>query len=876
MKTTVFVLLLLLFTPCALWSQGSTALMLTPEEVENYKRQVTDLVLYLEGTLNFIGDPNSPPREKETVIKETFLKIFKNDKVQVEDDLDENREVPLHKDVQAYLKDVDFFFRSALFKFHIVDIAHFTGDDGLHFFIVTFNRDLEAKAVTGDSLKSRKIRYMEVNLDLPVNELKIASIYTTRLNEREAMRHWWNTLPESWKLYFGRDVVAFDSVRLSDIVFFEDTLVLVKHSKPLTITDTLRGFGDRQSAVREEGFFYREIDTVYLNTQRIISSISAIMRIQEVDISGNISIRNLNPLSELTELTYVNCSNSLISGIHPLRNLNKLTTLDLSNTPVEDIASLQYSSSLKEINCSYTLVDNLKPLERLIQLTDLDISGLRADDFEFLRKLSKLEKLSMSHTRIADLEPLTFLTNLEELDVSNTFIQSLEPLSALINLKFLNCERTSVVSLEPLSGMADLAGLKISHTMIESLAPLRNHKNLRRIYWESEPAFPGEGELKRNEAIAFMRDNPQTLVIFEPEELLSNWKLFEEPWKEMLSEIVNLGDDPSQEELHAIFQIEKIDLGNSPITTLTPVRQLYNLRDLNVSGTNVMDFQPLSDAIELQVLNITNTSVGDLEFAGKLYKLNELHMEGTAVKSLGPIRGLSNLRLIYADHSGISDSEAFSFMGSNPDCIIIYKTDVMNEWWGKLPGGWTGYLAGTFNLDFPPATEQLHSLLHTEIIEIKGNTDIRSLEPLVIFNNLKTLKMANLDIGDLNYIAELNSLIALECVQMPVTSLTPVTSLVLLQSLNLMNTPLRDLRPVSGLTRLTSINISGTQVRNLKVLSKLTRLETVDLSNTRVRTLNPIRSLPDLKLVKCFNTRISQKDVDRFKANNPDCQVIYY
>ena len=152
---------------------------LTPEELEDYKKQVSNLVKYVEGTLNFLGDPEQVNVEKQIILEESYLKIFKDDKVQIEDDLDENREVPIHKDVQAYLKDVIFFFRQVHFEFEIADISHFANEDNLHYFRVSFNRMLEGITVTGDSVQSRKARFMEVNLDISSNDLKIASIYTT-------------------------------------------------------------------------------------------------------------------------------------------------------------------------------------------------------------------------------------------------------------------------------------------------------------------------------------------------------------------------------------------------------------------------------------------------------------------------------------------------------------------------------------------------------------------------------------------------------------------------------------------------------------------------------------------------------------------------
>ena len=88
-------------------NQGS----ISPEDLDKYRQSALDIVSFLEGTLNFLGDTRSMIREKEVIVNESYSKIFLSSKVQIEDDLDEKRNVPLYKDVQSYLKDVDFFFK---------------------------------------------------------------------------------------------------------------------------------------------------------------------------------------------------------------------------------------------------------------------------------------------------------------------------------------------------------------------------------------------------------------------------------------------------------------------------------------------------------------------------------------------------------------------------------------------------------------------------------------------------------------------------------------------------------------------------------------------------------------------------------------------
>ena len=180
---------------------------LSKEEVARYDTEVRALLKYLEETLNFIGDTTTTAQEKGIVFSESWSKIFIDDKVQVEDDLDNNRNMPINKDVQAYLKDIDFFFKKAHFDFDIQSIANSTRDDGTVYFKASLSRHLVAQTINDEKVDNIKNRFVEINLDRQKSSLKIASIYTTKINQEEALRNWWNALSGNWKTRLGKDII---------------------------------------------------------------------------------------------------------------------------------------------------------------------------------------------------------------------------------------------------------------------------------------------------------------------------------------------------------------------------------------------------------------------------------------------------------------------------------------------------------------------------------------------------------------------------------------------------------------------------------------------------------------------------------------------
>ena len=170
-------------------AMGIQAQKLSKDEAAKYDTEIRQMLVYLEETMNFIGDSATIAAEKEIVFTESWSKIFIDDKVQVEDDLDNNRTSPINKDVQAYLKDIDFFFKWATFKFDLQSIANGVNDDGSVFFKVTLTRHLTAKTIADEMVDNVRNRFIEINLDRQNNSIKIASIYTTKVNEKESLRN---------------------------------------------------------------------------------------------------------------------------------------------------------------------------------------------------------------------------------------------------------------------------------------------------------------------------------------------------------------------------------------------------------------------------------------------------------------------------------------------------------------------------------------------------------------------------------------------------------------------------------------------------------------------------------------------------------------
>ncbi len=867
----LFTAILILGTPNLFAQKNSEDSDLSPESLKQYEKQVTQLVSYLQGTFNFLGDPTQPAKEKEIIVNDSYLKIFVDNQVQIEDDLDQNRDVPVYKNVQAYLKDIIFFFKSVKFRFIVTNTEHFVNENNEHYFLVTFNRILDGITVNNDTVNWKQVRYMEVNLDIAQSSMKIASIYTNKLNEKENVINWWNSLVPEWRNIFGQNIAITDSINLSDIIWFQDSVIVIADKYANFVSDSTKDYKiEIPEEKKSNSNMILGYDTVKYDTKKIFAKINGILNQTEIDVSGNNEIRSLKPLSKLTRLQDINCSNTLITDVTPLRNLNELTALNCMQTPVSDISPLQYSTRIKNLNCSYTLIRDMDVISNFIHLEKLWFAGNRVTDLSFVEDFVNLKTLDCSDSKVYDLDPLSDLTLLEELDISGSLVRDLTPISNLINLERLNCSNTPVDSIEPLGNLKKLEILHISNTGVAGLSAISDLQNLKYVYCDNT-------EITKDETLDFMRKHPGCTVIFESEELMKNWQELDQAWKDIIMKLADIGDNPTREELHQLIKATELDVsGNKEIKNLRPLRNLFNLKKLNISSTKATDFEYISNCPELEELNAANTEVKDLGFLKGLKKLKILNIDSTAIDNLDPLEDLHDIKLIYADHTMITDKQAFAFTEKHPGCLVIYKTSELTEWWNDLHAQWQQVFSSQFKVDSPPSEDQLHRILFIDSLIIENNMQIKDLTPVKELAGLKSLTLESTAVDDLSPLAGMTKLEKLTCKQDPVSDLTPLTEIKSIRYLNIEGTPVSDLSPVSWLTNLTVLICSGTQIKSLKPLMNLSGLKQIEINNTQVKSLKPLLKLPSLENLKCFNTRISSKAVNKFKAAKPGCEVIYY
>ncbi len=797
--------------------QAQTIKGYTKEQISDFSSKVEDQILFLEFLLNTVGNAETSARDKDVIIRESYLKIFRDAKVQVEDDLLLDRKVVTNKDVTAYLKDIEFFYKNVQFKFKIREVKPGQKENGEVFFLASLDRTITASGLNGEKLSNTKPRFVEINLQDNSQELKIVSIYTTKVSRDEELKTWWNGLSDSWKSYF-------------------------KGRFQLAETDSA------------------DLDMLY----RFVS-------IYSLNLSGNRAIKSLSPLSELRDLKVVDISNTQIQDLGPISNVTFLESLNISNTPTSDIQFIKYSDRLRFLDISNTQVDSIAELINLKNLISLKIQKAPIANFSVINEFQNLEELDLRESGFNNAENIKSLKKLKKLNLSRNYLINFSALQGLEAMQILDLSETNIQDLSPLSGMADLEILDITQTPVGDLNPLANLQKLKKVSADQTQITPLAAD-------NFVRSHPGILLIHHVKDLESWWDALSVAWKEVLKKINPqiTSNQPSIEVLTQTVMVTDLNLDASGIATLNPITRFVNLSSVSFSDNPfVDDLLPLSELKLLKKIVGKNTAVSDLSSIEEIQGLESIDLEGSKVKTILPVLNFPELTYLNVNGSEFFADEVPEVLIVKSGITLIYRTAELMTWWDEMSLEWRDLLRAKFSLPESPSTEQLHQLTSRSELVLE-RVGIQDLAPLQVFVNLRKLAVFDAPVSSITHISGLRLLTSLKLSRMPVNDFLPISGLAKLEELDISNTGIEVLGPIANLFELKKLNLSGTNLKVLKGLETLYALEELDVASTNLRSLKPLDGLNNLKKLICFNTRLTTRAVDAFKAIHPDCEVRFY
>lgn len=787
------------------------------EQLAELSVKVEDQVRFLEFLLNTLGDAQTTARDKDVIIRESYLKIFRDGKVQIEDDLVADRKVVTNKDVPAYLKDIEFFYKSVAFKFKIREIKPSQKENGEIFFLVSLDRSLTAIGIKGEKITTTQLRFIEVNVDEKSQDLKIASIYTTKVSRDEELVAWWKGLDLGWKSYFKSrfQISQLDSISPSDLYRF--------------------------------------------------------VAIDSLNLSNNQLIKDLTPLSELRDLKFLDISHSRIVDLSPIANVTFLEGLNLSHTATSAIQFIKYSDRLKILDISATRIEDISELSNLKNLTYFKADKTPIQNFSVLNQFKELQELSLRESGFNNMENIKELGKLNRLTLSRNFILNFSALAKLKSLVELDLSETNCEDLSSLADMGELAYLDITSTSVSDLSPLLFLSNLKKV-------LADETKLSNEDATLFIRNRSEVLLIHHVKDLKAWWDGLTLAWKNaLIKSYPALGAvDPGIEVLSQLLTKTRLSLEGAGFENLAPLVRFVSLTELNLSDNPfVSDLLPLTEVKTLKVLIAKNTGIQEVRILKENKALEYLDFESSPVSSIFELTTLPDLKYLNVNKSQVSSDEFPRFLLARPDLLVIYRSEELLNWWSLLDSNWKEILKDKFKITGEPSLEQLHELTSVSELVIEGAL-INDLSPVLLFSNLRSLHFFDAPLVDLGPISQMKLLTTLRLSQLPASNYFPISQLTNLIELNISNTGIEELTSISNLVNLKKLVVSGTNIKSLKGIEGLVNLVELDFASTDVRSLKPVEGILGLKKVTCFNTRLSPKAIETFTLSFPNCEVRYY
>lgn len=778
------------------------------QDAAENEAKVRDIVGFYQYLLNTLGGENSSTRDKEVIVKESFRKVFLDEKVQIEDDLEENRSVITYKDVRAYLLDVDFFYKRAAFELEILGIEEAQSETGSSFFKVELNRKLTATSLDGLSISNSRKRFIEINLDPETGVMKIASIYTNPFNRSAQLQEWWSTLPLSWReVFFARYGVEGDSLSVQQL-------------QQIAQTDSL-------------------------------------------DLNGNTFISTLEPIYVLTSLRYLDISDTYIESLQPLRSTSKLEHFLAQNAPISDLQSLKFNEGLTTLEISGTRVEQIQVISRFLKLKKLDISGLNVSDFNAIRLLKSLEWLDASGTAFQNIN-FSGLTALKWLNLANSPVEDIRDVVASPELEELDISYTGLSDLRPVGGLPKLKILRINQTQISSLTPLIGLSKLEKVYAENIP-------LSEEEVEAFTAKRPKVLLVRNSKQIDQWWSGLPPEYKTVFSRLIG-DINPSTEALIRFLSVDSLDLTGAPISTFQPLKSFKKLTFLRVDQTMLTNFDGIEELSQLvffsaklvkadfskavspkklRYLNLSGTPLASVSSLQPLNQLEYLDIDNTQVKEeevLSFITKHPSTMVLYRTSAlaawweGLSE-EWIRLMRQNLEMSQEPSAAELH----KLTSFSTLVLKDELISEFSPL--QVFSLLKSLTL---SRLPIGNLTGLPFLNQLESLAISEMPVTDASPLGAAVKLKRLSLSSTGVADLRPLGTLKTLEDLDISATQVKRLNGLETLTNLRRLNCSNTGVFTFGRITELTALQQITCFNTKLKEndLEVIRkAIPDCQIV---------------------------
>lgn len=331
-----------------------------------------------------------------------------------------------------------------------------------------------------------------------------------------------------------------------------------------------------------------------------VKIIGGMTSLEELSLRGNIDIKDITPLSNLTGLTHLYLSATGIEDISCLSGLTKLTWLSISETKVADVSPVENLTVLKTLEMSNLLNLDRTTIHLPITLTSFHCNNNGLTDVEFLNELTELSYVELSGNSLTDISPLA-TKQLIRVDISDNQISDITPVSSAGSELYAN--NNQITDISCLKG-TKASDIRLSGNQISDISAL-------------------EG----NDGISVL-------------ELGNN----------VISDISALKD---------CFKIRSLTLNNNQISDITAIATIDKLKSLDLSFNQISDISPLAQNQNLvntnEYLHLENNEIKDVSPLSDFKSCKSMYLGNNQIEDIAPLAGCMALKSLYMNNNMISD-----------------------------------------------------------------------------------------------------------------------------------------------------------------------------------------------------------------------------
>ena len=271
-------------------------------------------------------------------------------------------------------------------------------------------------------------------------------------------------------VYGNFEVFSF-SIDVNDLLPSPEVIVIPDPHLEAAVRETLSIFKSKKETITQLDML--RLRSLFIGNNSEIADITGLehaLNLERLIIHKGNKIRDMTPLSDLTQLRLLSLHQTQIRDITPLASLTALETLVLNISQVNDIKALSGLTQLKTLEMFNNQVSDITPLAGLKQLKQLELGRNQVANITPLTPLTALEYLDISNNPINDVSSLEGLVNLEELRLIGNPIKNRKPLLALlrknpdVKIYLKNIEEALPVSLSSFKAEQTTAGVLLKWT----------------------------------------------------------------------------------------------------------------------------------------------------------------------------------------------------------------------------------------------------------------------------------------------------------------------------------------------------------------------------------------------------------------------------